>query len=318
MLNIGVLGINFKTADLQLREAMARAAQSLSGERAIFFRHPIVLLSTCNRTEIYFSADDLAAAHSDLLAHFRKIVDVPFEHRLYSYFGIDCFAHLCRVTAGLDSAIFAETEIQRQVKVAYSHARGLPSCLHYAFQKALKVGKTVRNQLDQIRGPTLYGTIWQLGEWKKKRILLVGYSEINRGFASFLMHKGVNRFSLCTRNPEAVRLEGVDVVDRSLLAHWQSYDLIVCASRAEDYLIRGEGDGRHLIFDLSVPRNVDPEVGKSARLYNIDQLVQKKEMEPLDWRETLIWENVIKLTRIFRMKNRRKEGIGEARLQLIL
>src|SRR5207244_4328762 len=147
------------------REAIARAAQSLSGEKGIFFQHPIVVLSTCNRTEIYFSAENLAEAHSDLLAHFRKQIEEPFEHRLYSYFGIDCFAHLCRVASGLDSAILAETEIQRQVKVAYAAGRVLPSCLHYIFQKALKVSKGMRNQMA-ISSPTLYTTLWQLADWK--------------------------------------------------------------------------------------------------------------------------------------------------------
>lgn len=301
MLNVGVLGINFKTADLGLREGIARGAQSLGGERALFFAHPAVLLSTCNRTEIYFSADDLAAAHSDLLAFLRNLVDVPFEHRLYSYFGIDCFAHLCRVAAGLDSAIVAETEIQRQVRVAYSQARQLPSCLHYIFQKALKVGKVIRNHHGLERGgPTLYGTLWQMAEWKNKRILLVGYSEINRGFASFLMHKGIEGFSLCTRNPASVDLEGVHIYDRTILARWQEYDLLVCASQANHFLITGLGDARHCIFDLSVPRNVDPAVGRTATLYNIDQL--RRDGVRLEQCEALLLENVVRLTRIFRLK----------------
>ncbi|HSX10169.1 MAG TPA: hypothetical protein VLF94_00410 [Chlamydiales bacterium] len=319
MLNVGVLGINFKTADLQLREAIARGAQSLSGERSIFFRHPIVVLSTCNRTEIYFSADDLAEAHSDLLAHLRTQVESGFEHRLYSYFGIDCFAHLCRVASGLDSAILSETEIQRQVKVAYAHARNLPSCLHYVFQKALRVGKAIRNQPGlRHESPTLYGTLWQLAEWRKRRILLVGYSEINRGFASFLMHKGVRRFSLCTRYPASVRLEEVHVYDRSVLDRWQEFDLIVCASQSERFLIVGEGEPRHSIFDLSVPRNVDPEVGKSSTLYNIDQLVgHNGSMHDLERREDLLWEHVVRLTRIFRIKTRHAQGIEETGLHLV-
>lgn len=305
MLQIGVLGINFKTAELALRESIARGAQSLSGERAIFFPHPIVVLSTCNRTEIYFSSDDLAAAHSDLLAYLRSQIGEGFEHRLYSYFGIDCFAHLARVASGLDSAILAETEIQRQVKVAYSQARKLPACLHYAFQKALKVSKGVRNQLELERGaPTLYGTLWQLTEWKNKKILLVGYSEINRGLISYLTHKGVMNLTLCTRDPNSVNLEGVLLADRRVLNHWQEFDVIVCASKANGYLISGEGTKNHVIFDLSVPRNVDPLVG--AKLYNIDQLIeQNNEVEQLEMCEAFLWENVLKLTRIYRAKTSR-------------
>jgi len=302
---IGVLGINFKTADLQVREAVARAALTLSGERAIFFPHPIVVLSTCNRTEIYFSGEDLARVHSDLLAHLRAQIGEPFEHRLYSYFGIDCFAHLCSVTAGLDSAMIAETEIQRQVKMAYTAARHLPSCLHYAFQKALKVGKCVRNQLDPRGLPTLYGMLWRLAEWQQKRILLVGYSEINRGFISFLMHKGVRDISLCTRS--APQLEGIRICGRSELDYWQNYDVIVCASTANGYLITGQSDRSHTIFDLSVPRNVDPAVG--AKLYNIDQLTLPKEAPECG--KALVWEEVVKLTRLYRLKTQHVlESVG--------
>lgn len=294
MLAIGVLGLNFKTADLNLREAIARGTQSLG--QNIFLRFPVVLLSTCNRTEVYFTAENLASAHSDLLALLRKNIEEPFEHRLYSYFGIDCFAHLCRVTAGLDSAMFAETEIQGQVKQAYLRASArLPACLHFAFQKALKVGKSIRSQLSQ-ENPTLYGTLWRMTDWKNKKILLVGYSEFNRGFASYLMHKNIRNFTFCTKNPEQV--EGA--CNRSVLERWQEYDVIVCASKAEGYLIRGKGESHHLIFDLSVPRNVDPQVGESVTLYNIDQFSEQNREE--ERYEALLWENVVRLWRIYAAK----------------
>ncbi len=314
MVSIGVLGISYKTADLAFREAIARGAQSLSGERALFFRHPTVLLSTCNRTEIYFSANDLALAHSDLLAHLRLQMDIPFEHRLYSYFSVDCFFHLCKVAAGLDSAILAETEIQRQVKVAYATARNLSSCLHFVFQKALKVSKEVRSQLDMQKGcPTLYGTLWQLADWKKGRVLLVGYSEINRGLISFLMHKGVVDLTLSTRNPAQVQMEGVQIVGRSVLERWQEFDVIVCASKADDYLITKQKGGNSIIFDLSVPRNVDPCV--EALVYNIEQvnLLIKRggSTQTLEQKENCIWANVVKLTQLYALKNRRGlENVG--------
>ncbi|MES2273424.1 MAG: hypothetical protein V4487_04475 [Chlamydiota bacterium] len=320
ILHVGVIGINFKTADLSLREAIARGAQSLTDERGLFFRHPVVPLFTCNRTEIYFSAAELGGAHSDLLALLRAKIDCPFEHRLYSYFGIECFAHLCRVAAGLDSAILAETEILRQVKVAYSKSQELfrlPGSLHYIFQKALKVGKVVRSELELKRGaPSLYGTLWQIGQdvlgnFQNLRILLVGYSEINRGLASFLLHKKIEGFSLCTKNPAQVSLSQVSIVGRDVLARWQEYDLIVSASYAEDYLIEGHSTARHLIFDLSVPRNVNPEVGKAPNtlLYNIEQvdqiIVQKRGAQNhcLKKCESLIREHVVRLASIYRQKN---------------
>ncbi len=322
VLRVGVIGINHKTADLSLRESIARGAESFSGERGLFSGYPTVVLSTCNRTELYFASDDLAQAHSALLAILRKQIAETFEQRLYSYFGIDCFAHLCAVASGLDSAILGETEIQRQVKVAYAKACSLiqlPSPLHYVFQKSLKVGKEIRSELKMARdSPTLFGMMWQIAseKWsspKEKTILLVGNSEINRGFAAFLMHKGIEQFTLCTRDPDSLRLEGVRVGCRKLLADWASYDWIVCASRAEDYLIRGKGAKEHLIFDLSVPRNVDPEVGLSPlmALWNIEQVNQKiegrrkAERDCLESAHGLIWHHVLRLARIYREKSDR-------------
>lgn len=326
LLRVGVIGINHKTADLSLREAIARGAESFSGERSLFSGYPTVVLSTCNRTELYFASDDPAQAHSALLAILRKQIAEPFEQRLYSYFGIDCFAHLCAVASGLDSAILGETEIQRQVKVAYARACSLiqlPSALHYIFQKSLKVGKEVRSELEMERGaPTLFGMIWQIAseKWnspKGKKILLVGNSEINRGFAAFLMHKGIEQFTLCTRDPSSLRLEGVRVGCRKLLAEWASYDWIVCASKAEDYLIRGKGAKEHLIFDLSVPRNVDPEVdlASSSALWNIEQVNQriegrrKAERDCLEKSHALVWHHVLRLARIYRQKSERADSI---------
>lgn len=302
MVSIGVVGINFKTADLRLRETMARSVQSLIDEQAIFFPYPTVVLSTCNRTEIYFSGEDLANVHSHLLSYLRLQIEEPFEQRLYSYFGLDGFVHLCRVAAGLDSAILAETEIQRQVKVAYARARFVSSPLHYAFQKALKVSKQVRNQFAIKRGsPTLYGTLWQMGSWTDRNILLVGYSEMNRGLLSFLLHKNIRHLSLCTRH--SVQLEGVHVLPRPILERWQAFDVIVCATRADSYLIQGEGTSDHLLFDLSVPRNIDPQVGQTATLYNIDQVIERSQTDRhLEPSEALIWENAVKLFRIYRQK----------------
>ena len=124
-----MLGINHKLADLKLRELLAKASQRRFGAGiSTHGSHHFILLSTCNRTEIYFCSDDLAATHTYLLSILRNEVDEEFDQKLYSYFGRDCFHHLARVTAGLDSAIVAETEIQGQVKKAYEFAAQFPIC----------------------------------------------------------------------------------------------------------------------------------------------------------------------------------------------
>src|SRR5689334_2095227 len=101
-MRIGVLGVNHKSADLTHREWLARACyKRLEPESALAQKLSVVLLLTCHRSEVYFSGSDLAEAHSELLHVLREEIPFPFEHKLYAYFGMDCFEHLAQVTAGL-------------------------------------------------------------------------------------------------------------------------------------------------------------------------------------------------------------------------
>lgn len=317
VLKVGVIGINHKIANLIFREAVARGASTLAGEKALFFPHAVLLLSTCNRTEIYFAGKDLALIHSDLLEWLRGHIREDFEYRLYSYFGFDCFVHLARVVTGLDSAIVAETEIQAQVKTAYGLAcqfSKLPSCMHYIFQKALKIGKYVRNAAKIERGPSLYQAIWQLASdhlpsFEQARILLVGHSKINRGMAHFLWQRKRANLTFITHHPQAL-FEGCKSLGYEAVDDWPDYDWIICASSHDRYLIQGTGKGCHAIFDLSVPRNVDPKVGKQGGiyLYNIEQInawiqaTKSKQTGQIADAMALVGSETARLTRLYRQK----------------
>src|SRR5689334_5882365 len=137
-MQIGLLGINHKLATIPLRESIAKAfLKRFSMGRTVA---QSVLLLTCNRAEIYFSGEDLASLHQDLLQTLREEVDEEFEQKCYSFFGRDSFLHLAHVTSGLDSAVLYETEIQGQVKCAYETAKmssSLSKELHFLFQKCL-------------------------------------------------------------------------------------------------------------------------------------------------------------------------------------
>ena len=194
-MHIGVLGINHKSAEIWTRELVSKACQKrLVCESSVAEKFCCVLLSTCHRTEIYFSAENLAEAHSELLNVLREEISIPFEHKIYSYFGLDCFTHLAHVTSGLDSVIIAESEIQRQVKVAYEGAQlhyRLPSCLHFLFQKCLKVGKEVRSKTILSQGQvTIAKILFNISSHLLKNlselpVLFIGNSEINRKMISY-------------------------------------------------------------------------------------------------------------------------------------
>jgi len=315
-MRIGVLGINHKSADLSSRELLARAYyKRLNIESAQAEELSCVLLLTCHRSEVYFSADDLAEAHSALLHALREEILMPFEHKLYAYFGSDCFAHLAQVTAGLDSMIIAESEIQRQVKQAYEQTclhYTLPSSMHYLFQKSLHLGKYLRSHCVFPQGQiTIPKMVYELcshlyADVKAQKFLFIGNSEINRKVLSFLKHKGTAQMALCTRSTlsaqEMAKELNLEIMDWSQLPQWGNYDIVVCGTNASSFLIRpGEEAIRtRLIFDLGLPRNVDPKLARHPRLalFNIDELgemMQQRQQthgEEIQQSEALIQEKV--------------------------
>lgn len=290
-MHVGVVGVNHKSASLNLREKLAKAYQALFG--GSFFSRELpggVLVSTCNRTELYFSSPDLSDTHTSLLQSLREEVQVEFEHALYSYFGPECFLHLARVTAGLDSAILAETEIQGQIKKEYeatSH-HFLPRELHFLFQKALKVGKEIRTQILPHKAEFQFeSALYRLAQCtfnqlQNRRFLFVGASEINAKVLRFLANRGQQNLTVCNRSEERMKALTNDGLAEALswdrLNQWVDYDVVVFGTKYPGHLISEKDCPRdereRLIIDLSVPRNVSPCVAQvsSTYLFNIQQM----------------------------------------------
>jgi glutamyl-tRNA reductase len=283
-MRIGLIGMNYKRVDLKLREHFARSAKKLS------LQVPSVILSTCNRTEIYFSAEDLTQGHSEIVAALKEEMGEFGDYNLYSCFAENCFAHLAHVITGLDSVIFGEAEIQRQVKEAYEHScqlRDLPAPLHFLFQKSLKVGKEVRTLFSLPRGNVSMESIvadivrYFFRTDKTPSFLFVGFSEINRKIFSYLQEKGFSSLHLTTRNPQAVQQLPMKnfLVDWLSLSYWFRYDIVVCGSQSSDYLLRYDHLNNQeiqtkLVLDVSMPRNADPLIGKHPclTLLNIEEI----------------------------------------------
>ncbi|HVX00390.1 MAG TPA: hypothetical protein VHA52_08155 [Candidatus Babeliaceae bacterium] len=262
-MRIGVLGINYKSAPLFLREQIAESCRDLFPNK--------IVLSTCYRTEIYISQDDLAEAQSEVFAELKRRVPHLHEHAFYTYFGQECFYHLACVTTGLDSALLAESDIQRQVKIAYGEAcrrQRVSSSLHYLFQKALKLSKKVRSTFPLFQTSfRLEGMVYQLvhqllGETPK--LLFIGNSDINRKMIHYFWRKGKKNMALCTRDLHAAHPFALDyqltLIDRKELENWHTYDGVIAATTSQEYLIKFRPDlsTTRLILDLSVPRSVNP------------------------------------------------------------
>lgn len=330
-MRIGVIGINHKLADIRLRELLAQACEKrFSSHHWITTDYHSVLLSTCNRTEVYFCADDLAQTHSDFLNILRQEVNEDFEQKLYSYFGSHCFFHLAHVASGLDSAIVGETEILRQVKTSYEMAcrKGPPLAkdLHFLFQKSLKIAKQIRTVLPVGKDlPDITHSLWNIGnhffsDIRKSRILFIGASEINHKIWTFLKGKGLAHFYLCNRSTEGSRsfAQGgaLTLLEWDNLARWHQYDWIIFGTKCPYYLLSQEDlplhlSARKLIIDLALPRNVDPLLSRHPHitLLNIDQIQRlvkhrtRKMQNTLSSAETLIEAETEKQISLWAKKN---------------
>ncbi len=282
-MDVAVLGIHFKVAPLSLRETLTKEVHEIRWSSSFLAQTSLVVLLTCNRLEIYLSAIDVEKTKMEILLFLKEKIGESLESYCYFYVGWNCFFHLCCVTAGLDSAILGETEIVRQVKGAYAKASKeffLSSHMHYFFQKALCVAKSNRHRffLEQ-RVPSLFSILWKKMRESFKdvshlKILFVGFSEIHREFAAFLSYKGVQQMTFCTRFPEKVSGDR-KTCSREELKHWSNYDVISCATISDSFLIEGKSFKRHLLFDLSIPRVIDPEVAsQDVILLTLEQVHQ--------------------------------------------
>lgn len=329
-MEIGVLGVNHKSCPLYLREALTKAFEKLFIESGEYSAFSYVLLSTCNRVEIYFAGQAIAHIHGVILSLLRKKMHLVFEHVLYSYFGEDVFLHLVKVSCGLDSALVGESDIQRQVKLAYEKTRvqyKLSSLLHYLFQKSLRISKHVRsfydyakraNQLEEI---ILLQLKTLLGDLSSKRVLFIGNSQMNRKILALFMTQFFQEIVLYSRRGEDLHLlQKYPSLKMSLedgLQNWQEYDVVISATKHEGYVLKKSDRTRQekiFLFDLSIPRSLDPALIKTpgVMLLNIENLValfeEKKKFyrQELDACEKSIKQSVEAYTRRYLEKQMKK------------
>jgi glutamyl-tRNA reductase len=249
-MEIAVVGISHQSGSLEDREKAARSIPNKPGT---------VALVTCNRVELYVSGEDRALAHG-----WRG----SLGEGGYAHFGTAAFHHLAQVTAGLLSALIGENDIQGQVRRAYQEAvtKGpLEGILHYLFQKCLQLGKQLRTQVPLYQITPCYGpaVVELLTRHQPKTILVVGSSQINTRIIEAAQEAGFSNITRCTKEG------GFEVIRR-----WDEFDALICATRCPHVFITrpSHTTGEKLLIDLSVPRNIDPELGKIWTLWGLDDL----------------------------------------------
>ena len=288
MAELLALGVSHRTAPLDLRERLAlpegRAVGVLGELVSSEQVHEAAAISTCNRTELYLVASEPVEAEGaalGILAREAGIRPTELLGRLYSLRGADAAAHLFSVTAGLDSMILGEVEIQGQVKRAYE--LGLVEgatgpVLNRVFRAALAAGKRARSETGisekGLSIPSVAVELAQhaLGDLGSRTVLLVGAGETAEVTARALSARGVEAIFVANRHYSraiglAQRFGGRAVRIDELPAQMEDADIVVSSTNSPHHIIEREelelvmerrGERPLLLVDLAVPRDIEP------------------------------------------------------------
>ncbi len=298
------IGANHKTAPLPLREKLAlpdgRAARVLAELVDHDAIHEAVAISTCNRTELYLVTADPVEAENIALGLLSRQADLrPTEllGAIYALRGIAAVEHLFSVTAGLDSMIVGEAEVQGQVKRSYEMAlvEGVTGPVaNRLFRDALGTGKRVRSETEVSRSSVSVSSVAVklaadfLGDLSDRRVLVIGAGENAELTARTLRDRGVEALFVANRRYDralglAQRYGGRAIAFDALPGELEHADIVVSSTgaphqilgREELEFVAASRMGRPLVMiDLAVPRDIEPSVRDcpGIALYDMDDL----------------------------------------------
>ena len=296
------LGINHKTASVEVRERVAFTPEQLTQALpAVCQSTPsreVAILSTCNRSELYLEQEQLdVEAVLVWLAQYHKVNLEELRAAAYVHADDDAVRHMMRVACGLDSMILGEPQILGQLKTAYAQAREIGTVgplLGRLFQAAFSTAKTVRTQTAIGENPvsvafaavSLAKQIFT--NLSQSQALLIGAGETITLVARHLHEQGVQRIVVANRTIERARLLADELGGEAILLGDIPKALtksdIVISSTASQLPILGKGAvesalkvRKHkpiFMVDIAVPRDIEPEVGKldDVYLYTVDDL----------------------------------------------
>ena len=296
-----VAGLSYKAAPVEVREQLAvrRPHLSCCGCRLKLRGNlsEVVLLSTCNRVEIYGVTSEV---NPDVRALFRQLAGNDFDFSPYLYFKEDAEAvnHLFSVASGLDSMVLGETEITGQVKHAYLTAQGARltgKVLNRVFQSALQVAKEVRTHTAIGRGATSVGSVAvELAEkifdrdLTDKVVMIIGAGKMGEACVRHLAKRGAKTVLVSNRSYERAQHLATDFGGRAVRfdeCHQGlvEADIVVSSTGSPDLVLRRDAiasilPARHnrplFLVDIAVPRDIEPAVQQLSNvfLYDIDDL----------------------------------------------
>ncbi|MBN1975511.1 MAG: glutamyl-tRNA reductase [Sedimentisphaerales bacterium] len=299
------IGINHKSAPIDIREKMyfstEQTSQALSELKKNFPDGEFVLLSTCNRVEIYCACNRAGCAEHEqiakFLADFHKLDLNDFHELLYFYSDEDAVRHLLTVACGLDSMVLGEAQVLGQVKESYKlacSAKSTGKIINRLFHCAFFTGKKVHSRTGVSDGRiSVAGVAVELAkklfsEIAKSKIVVIGAGEMGELLVKHLLHAGCPDITVINRSFEHGKLiaerRGIKAAKWSELnKNIINADIVVSSVSSQEHLfdrkkIQKIMDKRRekplLIIDISVPRNFEPDVDaiENVHLYSIDEL----------------------------------------------
>ncbi|HUG88872.1 MAG TPA: glutamyl-tRNA reductase [Actinomycetota bacterium] len=295
------LGVSYRRASVEVLEQLALDDDDLAKAYHHLTAMPsveeAVLLSTCNRVEVYAAVEGYHTGFQDLkrfLSESRGVDPEDFAEPLYSHYEDHTAEHLFSVAAGLDSMVVGEPQILSQVRQAFQRARTEEACgpqLSSLFRYAIRAGRRARAETRIGASPTAFveaggaAAERHLGGLSGRSVLVIGAGEMAALALGWLRHQGVGEVAVLNRTPEkaerlAARVGGRHGGLERLPEALAAADLVVSSTTATRPVIgvedvqRAAADRRLFLLDLAVPRDVDPSAREvpGVRVADIDDL----------------------------------------------
>ena len=298
-----VLGLNHKTAPISVRESVAFTREEIVDALCHLYEYENIveglILSTCNRMEVYAVLEDDCSYKETLLDMLSKMTKSTKLQEEYFYFyqGREAMEHLFRVASSLDSLVVGEGQILSQVKQAYvlAHSQGTTgTLLNIIFQRAIMIGKKVRSVTGIAGKPiSVSYTAVTLAErvipnFTEAKALILGAGEMSELVAKHLQSHGVSSIFVYNRTYDravelASRLGGKAIHLDHFLEEAKNVDILLTSTGAPHYLLSykqavelmQKRNGKSIVMiDIAVPRDIDPQVAMvdGITLFNIDEL----------------------------------------------
>jgi len=301
---IVVIGLSHRTCPVELRERFAfpepKIPEAIQKLRTEGMAEEAVILSTCNRVEIY--AANASVSRDTLAALQQFLVDWgdyrgPLTDEIYKLNEPDSIEHLFQVACGLDSMVLGETEILGQLKKSYDLAlrhKHTGSRLNKAFQRAFNVAKQVRTETNIQRGSVSVGSVAvELAEkifesLRDRRVMVIGAGDTSEKTARALLSRGAQSIIVSNRSYDRAQALAKELNGRAIhfddwAEEFGNIDIVISSTAAPHYilnrlklepLMKLRRNQPLLLIDIAVPRDIEPEVNflENVYLYNIDDL----------------------------------------------